>query len=242
MLAKLKIISALRVGLVKETTKNKGTCNHFTRSKATGFTLSEILLVLSVIGVVAALTIPTLTSNIQQTQFNTGIKNAYSLLSRAIIMIQANNGGAVHAGIGNYNDIKLKDEFCSVLSCIKSGFSETIFNAPRYYNYKSSTYSTTICDGCHATILNNGSFMYFQSAATCTGTVNTCGHIAVDLNGNQPPNMWGIDLYRFWIAQNNGAYTILPYGTSGDGTSCAAGAGATNGCTYPRLITPDSMP
>ena len=49
-----------------------------------GFTLAEVLITLAIIGIVAALTIPSVISNAQQQEFKTGLKKAVSVLNEAI--------------------------------------------------------------------------------------------------------------------------------------------------------------
>ena len=51
-----------------------------------GFTLAEVLITLAIIGVVAALAIPSVISNSQQQEFKTGLKKAISVLNSAISM------------------------------------------------------------------------------------------------------------------------------------------------------------
>lgn len=55
-------------------------------TKRTGFTLAEVLITLGIIGVVAAMTIPTLISNTNGAQFKTAYKKALSTLNQAAIM------------------------------------------------------------------------------------------------------------------------------------------------------------
>ena len=52
--------------------------------KFRGFTLAEVLITLMIIGIVAALTIPSVISNAQQQEFKTGLKKAVSVLNAAI--------------------------------------------------------------------------------------------------------------------------------------------------------------
>ena len=52
--------------------------------KFKGFTLAEVLITLMIIGIVAALTIPSVISNYQQQEFKTGLKKAVSVLNEAI--------------------------------------------------------------------------------------------------------------------------------------------------------------
>ena len=57
-----------------------------------GFTLSEVLITLGVIGVVAAMTLPTLIKNYQKQQTLEGLKVAYSIFSQAVEKSKQENG------------------------------------------------------------------------------------------------------------------------------------------------------
>ncbi len=57
-----------------------------------GFTMAEILLSLTIIGVVAAITLPSLTGNINERTWNTQRKALYARMSQAISLMPALNG------------------------------------------------------------------------------------------------------------------------------------------------------
>ena len=57
-----------------------------------GFTLAEVLITLAIIGVVAAISIPSVISNSQQQEFKTGLRKAVSVLNSAITMNMALDG------------------------------------------------------------------------------------------------------------------------------------------------------
>ena len=57
-----------------------------------GFTLAEVLITLAIIGVVAAISIPSVISNTQQQEFKTGLRKAVSVLNSAITMNMAIDG------------------------------------------------------------------------------------------------------------------------------------------------------
>ena len=56
------------------------------------FTLAEVLITLAIIGVVAAISIPSVISNSQQQEFKTGLRKAVSVLNQAITMNIALDG------------------------------------------------------------------------------------------------------------------------------------------------------
>ena len=55
-------------------------------SKKFGFTLAEVLITLGIIGVVAAMTMPTLLANTQGAQFKTAFKKELSTMNQAVLM------------------------------------------------------------------------------------------------------------------------------------------------------------
>ena len=57
-----------------------------------GFTLSEVLITLAVIGVVAVLTLPDLIQNYQKSVTETRLKKAYSMLTQVVEMAKIENG------------------------------------------------------------------------------------------------------------------------------------------------------
>ena len=74
--------------------------------KQKGFTLAEVLITLAIIGIVAALTIPSVISNYQQQEFKTGLKKAVSVLNEAIQTNIAQDGETPYDNIkqiGSYN-------------------------------------------------------------------------------------------------------------------------------------------
>lgn len=219
-----------------------------TAHSSLAFTLAEVLITLGIIGVVAAMAIPTLINKTNEAEFNTGLKKAYSVLSNAVTMIIANNG-AVNVGTASSTDSVMRSEFCNVMNCSKQDTTSNIFGPSNYKYYKNSSPSNWPGTGVNnaAAILNDGMFLQFWTGTDCTsgGTVNACAYIYVDVNGTKNPNMQGKDLFVFWITYKNGGYSVLPVGTSGDTKTCTVGAtswGTGDGCTAQRLTNPDNMP
>ena len=76
-------------------------------TKFKGFTLAEVLITLGIIGVVAAMTMPTLINSTQGAQYKTAFKKSLTVLSQAVVMNIALNDydlSQVVAGDSNYAD------------------------------------------------------------------------------------------------------------------------------------------
>ena len=72
--------------------RNVLSCTGGGGSRLTAFNMAEILLSLTIIGVVAAITLPSLTGNINERTWNTQRKALYSRFSQAIALMPALNG------------------------------------------------------------------------------------------------------------------------------------------------------
>lgn len=57
-----------------------------------GFTLAEVLITLGIIGVVAALTMPTLIMNYEKKSVATSLKKFYSIMSQAVALVEVKHG------------------------------------------------------------------------------------------------------------------------------------------------------
>ena len=60
----------------------------FNRKKYSGFTLSEVLITLGIIGIVAAMTLPSLIGSYKEKQWKVAYKKAYSSFSQAFLRMQ----------------------------------------------------------------------------------------------------------------------------------------------------------
>ena len=88
------------------------------------FTLAEVLITLAIIGVVAAISIPSVISNSQQQEFKTGLRKAVSVLNSAITMNMAIDGESP------YDNADLWHYLQRHMSVMKSGVT------PYYFNYR----------------------------------------------------------------------------------------------------------
>lgn len=199
--------------------------------KKLAFTLSEVLLVLSVIGVVAALTIPTLTQKMGSSQNTAKLKKTYSTLSQAFNQILLDDGGST-AGNSmlwgtNAMPSNVMNAFGTKMSFIKScngsGGGCWYTTAITHLNPSLGVWTSNPDSSTNAkAVLPDGTLLMIGTYAnSCTSDYSTlndgnpldakvCGLIRADVNGVGGPNTVGRDIFWFWITQSG----IYPWGTS----------------------------
>lgn len=206
------------------------------KSKLSAFTLAEVLITLGIIGIVAALTIPSLMNNIQDSQFKQAWKKNYSVISQAYQRYVTENGGSA-TGLCAYSAVCVRDvlqPYLNIAKLCSSSASEGCWSpAGTLRNYTGTTAAGMPTNGGNTTfsnpglVLNDGTFMLFESSydSTCpvsvwSGNLRTCGYVIVDVNGIKPPNQVGKDVYLLFFTDVNtvpagNIGSPYPFGSSG---------------------------
>ncbi|MFA6988982.1 MAG: type II secretion system protein [Candidatus Gastranaerophilaceae bacterium] len=168
------------------------------RNDRAAFTLAEVLLTLTIIGIIASMTLPALMNSMAESEYNTGVKKSHADLSQAVKMIQANDL-TISAGTGS--DVAaselLRNDFASVMTFVKIETFYNIFGptGSTYKYYKGDYSSFPNFSPYAAAVLNDGRFLGFRSYNNNCGEsgdgygVNACGQIKIDINGYKGPNM-----------------------------------------------------
>lgn len=81
------------------------------------FTLAEVLITLGIIGIVAAMTIPTLLTNIREKQTVSKLKQTYSMLSQAFKLVEDNGG--VLGDLAENDNISSKDRAAKFMDLLR---------------------------------------------------------------------------------------------------------------------------
>lgn len=204
-----------------------------------GFTLAEVLITLGIIGVVAAMTMPSLIEKHKEKVITSKLKKMYSTLSNAYIMHTFNT----------------QIEFSDILPWSKEG-AETAFQIFKPYlsiakdcgvngkgcfyakNYKwgdgsnvSAIYGTD--SRYYKVLLSDGSSIAFRGV----GDNPSAGYLFVifyDINGEQGPNRWGRDLFEFALRAKDNKIIALGEGDAEKWfkTRCyGTGVGSGDHCT-----------
>lgn len=157
-------------------------------TKKFGFTLAEVLITLGIIGVVAAMTIPTLMNQTGVVEFKTGCKKAVSVLNQAITMNVALEGNDFSALTTGQAQGSVYYMFKNRINVVR----DTTGKEPNLGTTGAAPFNQT---GNYTMYLNDGMAITFsQSATSCTtaslgaATPTAYCRVVVDVNGVKKPN------------------------------------------------------
>ena len=166
-------------------------------TKRLGFTLAEVLITLGIIGVVAAMTMPTLMNQTNGAQYKTAYKKALSALSQAVVL---------NVALDEYNfadldasTYKLTDMLSNRMNVVKKDVGVVkLADGTTGYNAKNTTDNTGVTVAAENTTLyfNDGIMFSFPTASkecTMDTTKGAAGRSKVckgfiDVNGIKAPN------------------------------------------------------
>ena len=186
------------------------------------FTLAEVLITLGVIGVVAAVTMPTLIQNYQKKQTVVQLKKAYSELSQAISMAQKDLGLMEDWDFANFPTSADRAQYFYD-NVLKPNLKIVEYCAPSSndcwpddsYTLTGTKYASLMTgrEGRNSFITASGYSVYYWMHGIGTG-----GWFFIDLNGKKKPNTLGKDIFVFLLSVGNKDATygdrlgLHPYG------------------------------
>ena len=166
-----------------------------------GFTLAEVLVTLGIIGVVSAMTIPTLMQNHQRKTYVIQLRKIYSEVSQALILYQTQKNAVnlKESGINSTQNAVdfVKSTFKVITDC--GSENEPCFAADDEYKKLDGTKITDRrCESNHPCFaLANGASVsvHYYGAAPLF-------QLIFDINGQKGPNIAGRDFFSFYIYNN----------------------------------------
>lgn len=216
------------------------------------FTLSEVLIALLVVGIVAAILIPPLVNKSQEMEFHSALKKSFSDLSQASKQIIQDNGGSLsNVCKDTYCGKCVRDwlaDYLSVQKQCRLGSTEGCWHKANTMKWLSGgdTGSSWTIDN-YSLILTNGMLVniigYASDCISYTGPGHPiCAYIYVDVNNFKGPNTVGKDIYGFELTKDN----LLPLGNQYDngwyrnlnGAGCGPNASG-EGCSAYYLYNND---
>ncbi len=198
--------------LIKEIINNKTVCEahskhnpYYTRSKKAAFTLAEVLITLGIIGVVAAMTIPTLIANYQEKQTISRLQKAYATLKNAFEMAKVEHGDyntwSWTQPPSTYNSRSHYFWENYILPYLKFSEKHIPDSSHRCVETVKGLNGITISNIDSAcVILNDGTSIY-----SWAGGDSYYPHvwIYVDVNGKSEPNVVGKDIFVMYFSPGN---------------------------------------
>jgi Tfp pilus assembly major pilin PilA len=172
--------------------------------KIIAFTLAEILITIGVIGVVSAITLPSVIQNYKEKQTVVRLKRAYSTISNAYNLAKFEHGEDVITNISASTTDGQREVLNTLkpyLEIAKDCTVDTKKNCkpPKreyYYNRVDKT-GTDFSMGNPAIVLKDGSLIRVYSDK----------RIIIDINGMAEPNTYGLDVFSFYFDK----YKFTPY-------------------------------
>ena len=211
-----------------------------------GFTLSEVLITIAVIGVVAAMTLPVVINKTQERQFITAWKKSFAEISNACLMLKNEDVSFVGMGendmLNNLAKYIKHTKICREGKLVEDGCAPEMYPIKTYsgqYLYGIKQGIDKIGGGTTCMLTNRGSII-------CMDT----NIVHVDVNGYKLPNTIGKDIFSGTVQQDT--LTFRPnigqrsgYGpvdgvtnktpaTTGNGTCQTADYGY--GCSAEKLL------
>lgn len=171
-----------------------------------GFTLAEVLITLGIIGVVAAMTIPTLMVNYKAHQLHSQFLKSYSTIQQVFRRMEGDEVSLDPA------DYKVHASYYKTFAKYLTGATDcgnygiSCFGVELRNNYKNLKATRTMVsnssmgryldDG--VILIQDGTVLMFENCPWCTD--NPPIMVTVDLNGfKNPPNRFGYDVFTFQL-------------------------------------------
>lgn len=159
-----------------------------------GFTLAEVLITLVIIGVIAAITVPSLIHKHRAEEFESRFKKAVSVLNSAVKYYKFDTGEEMT--VEHASEIKFKEvikkhfriiEDCEVVHCFRNA-------TPKYRNFANNA-------DISESYFNEGVFVLQDGMTIFIDQDGTDLALSIDINGyRKKPNRYGYDVFTFPVA------------------------------------------
>lgn len=177
------------------------------------FTLAEVLITLGIIGIVAAMTLPTVINNIQDKQFRTMFKKQYSIINQALLMTYESGDDIPNLDQSNWKDMifyvcRIAKQLKYTDSGLKCAEIEAAGESAEFESQYSNSNVTWHKEGewynkkGEPQALNLGyEYMTFMLPDGVMINFSCLRDVFVDVNGMRKPNTIGRDIFYFYIPQ-----------------------------------------
>ncbi len=204
------------------------------KRKKQAFTLAEVLITIGILGVVAAMSLPVLTTNVSAMQLAAALKTSQAQISDKL------DAGMVLEDVDDARDLKAFDPKDISINTVYKGLSKylnfyTVDEAHKVYTLDDGSLDST-WPANQIRQINTKAFMYITDFEEDLKPENAyaikqqggqvlrrIATVYLDVNGYTKPNRFGYDVYKFYLAQNGRLYPV-----GGSDVSLFASSGASS--------------
>ncbi len=215
-----------------------------------GFTLSEVLIALTIIGVIACITISSLLQSTQEQEYVSRLKKSNSILKQAYARTVAEGISPEEWGFTKQDSREMIKRILPYLNYTKVCYGSSaqchkgvlkhkdgrLFGRNYIWGGNPAYSGVILTDG-----IIIGSYVQNEKCKYSTSPLeqynNICGEYIVDINGEKGPNRYGTDIFFFVLTKTGIIPTGFPSGTSAGNWSyefekgCLAADSKGSGCT-----------
>lgn len=203
------------------------------KKRSFGFTLAEVLITLGIIGVVAAITMPTLIQNHQKQVYVNQLKKTYSTLEQGFQKMLADEGVERLSDLPYWNEYCVSD-YCdatkektlfAIDNFFNKGFKATYVNIPDYIisttSFTEDGYNNQIQLADNSAIIDfiiPSRAPFYKTHEECElikskggnmcSRINDAPPIRIDVNGSKGPNKVGRDIFEFYLSDEGKLYPL----------------------------------
>ena len=189
------------------------------------FTLAEVLITLAIIGVIAAISVPSLIQKTNQAELITAWKKDFATISQAMSKYNFDNGDFTGTLSGNQLRDNLKSNLKFIKTCESTDYVGNCWHSAGEWQSLSGKARSGTIDINAGAILSSGSLFIIQKAATmnCITPANynqrtdACFLGMFDINGFKKPNTIGKDIYGVSIF---GDGSVVPFNDASPTWAC----------------------
>ena len=176
------------------------------RTVKSGFTLAEVLITLGIIGVVAAMTLPSIIQKKHKKDMEVAFKKAYGALETAVYSLSPDTYASYAGDVAGQSTVFF-DDLMKKYKILKTGRWEQFYaknNKIKIKTYTLNEGSQNNCVGLPKVIMTDGSAI--QAIHNCFAQ-----WIVIDTNGpKKGPNAYGHDIFNFTLSDKG---RIIPVGS-----------------------------
>ncbi len=167
-------------------------------NKKFAFSLSEVLVTMSIIGVISALTVPTLINSYQRKAYSVQLRKTVNDIVNAVDMLITEEGKSKFSATTEYANLDtfVTNRLKTIKTCASTETSACFANTA-YGTIGGGNSAAFACAG--------NSYVLASSAAICLTKDGSAVKVNVDINGNEGPNIGGRDMFELYITADGEA-------------------------------------